>query len=393
MLDSIAIAETGLQGYEAALKTISNNTANMNTPGFKGSSTEFADLAFGNGNEGQAGDGSFGHAGLGLQTLGTSLDFTQGELQGTGNPLDLAVNGAGFFVTHDTQGNLHYTKDGQFSFDDKGFLVSKTTGEQVLGMDSGGTLSPISIASYKMSMPKTTTSVTFSGNLSSTSTTDTINNVTVIDAAGTSHALTVTLTPVTGTAGSWTVTLLDGVTTVGTATLKFTGNVVTPGSGALSFNFTPSGGAAMPLTLDFSGNVTSTDTGGSSSLAVSSQDGYASGTLTGETFDDTGTLVLAYSNQQTVKNQQLALAQFTSIDQVEAVGNSQFKAKGDAWHTGHAGGTGFGSIASSEVEGSNVDLSREFSRLVIMQRGYQASSQIVSTASDMLTALFGMMPK
>ena len=394
MLDSIAIAETGLQGYETALKTISNNTANMNTPGFKGSSTEFSDLAFGNAGGGQdGGDASFGHPGLGLETLGTSIDFSQGELQSTSNPLDLAVNGNGFFMTRDTQGNVHYTKDGQFKFDAEGALVSSTTGEHVLAMDGGGALSPISIAGLNTNLPKTTTKITFSGNLSTTATTDTINSVTVIDAAGTSHSLQVTLTPVAGAAGSWTVTLLDGAATVGTSTLKFTGNVVTPGSGTLSFNYTPAGGTAMPLTLDFSANVTSSDTGGTSSLAVASQDGYASGTLTGETFDSTGTLVLTYSNNQTVKEQQLALAQFSSVDQVEAVGNSEFKAKGDAWRTGVAGSANFGSIASSEIEGSNVDLSREFSNLVIMQRGYQASSQIVSTASDMLTALFGMMPK
>ncbi len=394
MLDSIAIAETGLKGYESALQTISNNTANMNTPGFKGSSTEFSDLAFGNGEGSLGGDEtSFGQPGLGLKTLGTTIDFSQGEFQSTSNPLDLAVNGNGFFITKDTAGDIHYTKDGQFKFDDKGMLVSQTTGEQVMARDSGGALTPVTIAGLNTSLPKATTSVVFNGNLSSTATTDTINAVTVIDSSGTSHSLQVTLTPVTGSAGSWTVTLLDGATTVGTATLKFTGNNVTPGSGTLSYTYTPAGGSAMPLTLDFSGNVTSTDQGGSSSLAVASQDGYAMGTITGETFDATGTLSLTYSNNQTVKGQQLALAQFTSIDQVEAVGNSQFKAKGDAWQTGVAGSATYGSIESSEIEGSNVDLSREFSNLVIMQRGYQASSQIVSTASDMMTALFGMMPK
>ena len=394
MLDSIAIAETGMKGYETALLTISNNTANMNTPGFKGSTTEFADLAFGNGSLGEdGGQGSFGQPGMGLETLGTTLDFSQGEFQSTSDPLDLAVNGNGFFMTRDAEGNTHYTKDGEFKFDDSGTLVSTTTGEKVLAMDSSGALSPISIAGLNTSLPKTTTTVTFSGNLSSTATTDTISSVTVIDPSGTSHSLEVTLTPVTGTAGSWTVALLDGATTVGTSTLKFTGNQVTPGDGALSFTYTPAGGSAMPLTLDFSSNVTSTDTGGTSSLAVASQDGYASGTLTGETFDDTGTLTLTYSNNQSVKGQQLALAQFSSTDDVEAVGNSEFKSKGDPWQTGVAGSPQFGSIESSEIEGSNVDLSREFSNLVIMQRGYQASSQIVSTASDMLTALFGMMPK
>jgi flagellar hook protein FlgE len=140
--------------------------------------------------------------------------------------------------------------------------------------------------------------------------------------------------------------------------------------------------------------VTSFDMGTSSTLALSSADGYAVGKLTGESFDDTGTLMLTYSNGQKTKQQQLALAQFDSPDQVEALGNNLFRAKdGSAWHLGVAGGTAFGSIQSSEVEGSNVDLSRQFSNLVIMQRGYQACSQVISTASDMLTALFGMMPK
>jgi flagellar hook protein FlgE len=73
MIDSIAIAETGLQGYEQALQTISNNTANMNTPGFKASTQQFSDLA--NGQDTSRGGGEFAHAGLGLRTLGTSLDF------------------------------------------------------------------------------------------------------------------------------------------------------------------------------------------------------------------------------------------------------------------------------------------------------------------------------
>ena len=395
MINSIAIAETGLQGYEQALQTISNNTANMDTPGFKGSTPEFADLAFG-GNETSAGNGdsNFSRPGFGLQTLGTALDFSQGQMQATSNPLDLAVNGEGFFTTKDDKGQVHYTKDGEFKFDDSGTLVSTTSGEKVMGLDSSGALVPDSIAGLQSNPPHVTTTVTFGGILSSSQASDTVSGITVIDGAGTSHSLSATFTPVSGSTGSWTVTLLDGTTTVGTATLAFSASGTPTGTTALSFSYTPSGGTAMPLTLDFSSGVSSFDVGSSSTLAVAKQDGYALGTLTGETFDQTGTLVLTYSNGQTVKNQQLALAQFDSVDQVEAVGRNAFRAVGQTpWHVGVAGSGIFGFLTSSEIEGSNVDLSHEFSNLVIMQRGYQACSEVVSTASDMLTALFGMMPK
>ena len=391
MINSIAIAESGLQGYEKALQTISDNTANMNTPGFKGSTTQFSDMAFGE--EATAG-AAFGQAGDGLRSLGTSIDFSKGQMQSTSNPLDLAVNGDGFFTTRDEQGNIHYTKDGAFKFDGDGHLVAITSGEQVLGVDASGALAPISIAGLKTSLPKVTTTLTFSGILSSSVQTDTVSGITVIDAAGTSHTLSATLTPVTGAKGSWTVTLLDGAATVGTATLAFSAGGTPTGKAALAFSYTPAGGTTIPLTLDFSSGVTSVDLGGSSTLAVAKQDGYAAGTLTGETFDSTGTLVLTYSDSQTVKNQQIALSQFDSADQVAVAGNNAFKAVGaTAWHVGTAGSGNFGTLSSSQLEGSNVDLSREFSNLVIMQRGYQACSQVVSTTGDMLTALFGMMPK
>ena len=397
MINSIAIAETGLQGYEQALQTISDNTANMNTPGFKGSATQFSDLAFGGGSTGN-GETAFGQPGYGLRTLGTSFDFSPGQMQTTSNPLDIAVNGKGFFVTKDDKGNIHYTKDGEFKFDDSGTLVSTTSGEQVMGLDSGGTLVPITLAGLQTNAPHVTSTISFSGVLSTGQTSDTVSGITVIDSAGTSHTLSAQFTPAsgstTGVSTNWTVALLDGTTTVGTATLSFSASGSPTGNAQLSYTYKPTGGTAIPLTLDFSSGVTSFNAGASSTLAVSKQDGFALGTLTGETFDSTGTLQLAYSNGQTVKKQQLALAQFDSPDQVAVAANNSFSATGSQpWHLGVAGGGVFGSLTSSEVEGSNVDLSREFSNLVIMQRGYQACSEVVSTASDMLTALFGMMPK
>ncbi|BCL94198.1 flagellar hook protein FlgE [Ralstonia pseudosolanacearum] len=392
MLDSIYIAMTGLHGYEEGLRVISNNTTNMNTPGFKGATLQFSDLFYSNGGlGGRSGGHASSQLGFGLNTVGTVLNFQQGQFQNTGNDLDVAVNGQGLFVLKAADGKIHYTRDGQFKFDTSGNLISSATGEQVMGLDATGSLTAISIADLRASAAKATGTVTFSGNLSSTSTGQTVSSITITDAAGSNHTLSAKLAPVSGKSGSWSVTVLDGTTTVGSGTIAFINGRPDPANAKVSLTYTPSGQSAIPLTLDFSGSVTSFDSGSQSTLAVASQDGFGAGSLIKATFDSTGTLALTYSNGQTAKGARLALGRFNSPDAVEAVGNNEFAAvDGRAWETGAAGSDAFGSIRSGMVEISNVDLSQEFSNLVIMQRGYQASSQVVSTANDMLTELFAM---
>jgi len=393
MIDSIYIATSGLQGFEQGLQNISGNTTNLNTPGFKESTTQFADLFY---TDSLSSGGQFnaGEVGMGLETLGTRINFKQGQFQTTNNSLDLAIDGQGYFILKGSDGAIHYTQDGEFKFDSSGTLISSTNGQTVMALDGSGNLVPITLTNLTTDSPQATTSVKFSGNLSSTATSDTISNVTVIDSAGTSHTLTLSFAPVSGSTGSWTATLKDGTTTVGSGTIAFSSGQPVSGSNTIAVTYTPSGASSMALTLDFSSNVTSFDSGTSSTLAVASKDGFAAGTLSGETFDSTGTLVLTYSNGQTAKSKQLALAQFNSPDDVVQAGSNEFNsAPGHAWTIGVAGSNGFGSIQSGVVEMSNVDLSQQFSDLVIMQRGYQASSQIISTANDMMTALFGMAGK
>jgi len=233
--------------------------------------------------------------------------------------------------------------------------------------------------------------VTFSGNLNSTATTVDVGSVTVVDNLGVSHNLTMTLDA--DGADKWKVTLKDGATTFeGAADLVFANGVPTAASAKVSVSYTPANGTAVPITLDFSSNVASF--GGSETLAFASQNSAAPSALTGETFDATGTLVLSYANGQTAKGPQLALGRFDSTDAVAAVGGNEFDATNSLeWHTGSAQSAGFGSVRSGMVELSNVDLSREFSDLVIMQRGYQASSQVISTANDMLQELMQMKSK
>lgn len=394
MIDSISIAETGLRGFEQGLRTISNNTANLNTPGFKSATLQFADISYGgNGQSGSAGAG-LGAPGHGLKALGTTLSFTPGQRQSTGNDLDVAIDGEGFFTLESEQGALHYTKNGQFKFDTGGTLVSIATGEKVMLADAAGVLQAITLGGLQTLAARPTGTVRLGGNLSSSAASGIVGNITVIDGSGSSHTLSLALAPVAGATGTWTATLSEGSTTVGGATLVFANGTIAPESSRLAFEYTPAGGVAQTLSFDLSNGVTSFDTGTTSTLAVAGQDGFGVGTLTKQSFDSQGTLILAYSNGQTVEKGRLALAQFASPDDVEAIGNNAFVARnGASWQTGIAGSGRFGSVQSGVVETSNVDLSQEFSNLVIMQRGYQACSQVISTASEMLTSLFGMMSK
>lgn len=391
MLDSIYVGMTGLHGFSQGLRVIANNTANINTPGFKGSSTQFADLFYST----TASGSGLAQVGYGLDTTGTALNFKQGELRQTGNALDLAMDGQGLFTLRDPNGDLHYTRAGQFMFNSEGTLVNRGDASTVMGVDANGVMGAISINGQSTLQGKASSNVKFTGNLSSTANSQTINSVKVIDSVGGEHLLSVKLTNAnTTTPGAWTVELLDGATSIGTGQIVFVDGRPAAGSSTVSLTYTPAGLPPIPLVLDFSTDVTSFASGTLSTIAFQSQDGYPPGALTGVTFDEMGVLVMSYSNGQTAKGSKLSLARFDSLDAVESVGGNAFDATNSlAWHVGTAGQGGFGTVRSGMVELSNVDLSQEFSDLVIMQRGYQASSQVISTANEMLQELFVMRGK
>ncbi|MGE4244219.1 flagellar hook-basal body complex protein [Ramlibacter sp.] len=382
MIDSMILAEGGLRAFEQGLQTIAHNTANMNTPGFKGANAQFGQLV--------DGDGQGGARGGGVQMQGTRIDFAQGQFKSTGNDLDLALDGDGLFTLRGDDGRLRYTRAGDFRFDTEGVLKS-TSGKQVLGIGSDGAPGAISIAAARTSAARATSQIVLSGNLSSEAATHTVGGLEVHDAAGTVHMLSARFDAVTDGANQWTVTLLDGTTTVGTGTLAFVDGRPDAAQSNLAFKYTPAGQSPVAFALDFSADVTSTGGGDTSTLAMASQDGWGPGSLVKATFDAAGVLVTTYSNGQTVRGARLALAHFTSPDAVEAAGDNEFAAvDARGWVSGSAGEGGFGSVRAGSIEGSNVDLSQQFSQLVVMQRGYQASSQIFATAGEMLDALFAM---
>jgi flagellar hook protein FlgE len=392
MLDSIFIGMSGLSGFSQGLKVISNDTANMNTPGFKGSQLQFSDLFYSSSGLADASTGSSdGQSGYGVTTTGTSFLFTQGILNSTGQDLDLAVDGLGMFGIQDANGGIHYTRDGQFSFNTSGTLVT-ASGSKVMALDAGGQFQEININGMDTNAGHATTTVTFKGNLLTTNTTQSVTNIKVVDDAGTDHTLTLQLTNTSSTTpGSWSVALMDGTTTVDTGQIIYISGQPDPANSTMIVNYTaPGSSTSIPLTLDFS-NTTANSVTTLTALAMASQDGVDPGGLTKTTFDTTGTLTLSYSNGQTVSGARLALGRFDSPDAVVSVNDNQFDVvDNSSWHIGYAGQGAFGTVNSGKLENSNVDLTQEFSNLVIMQRGFQASSQVITTSNDMLQQLFTM---
>ena len=393
MLESIYVGMTGLLGYSRGLRVIANNTANINTPGFKSSSLQFADMFYTGGNlSGGNASQNYDQVGFGLNTTGTAMSFKQGELRQTGNDLDMAVDGQGLFVLQDAEGKTTYTRAGQFKFDDNDVLVSRGNGEKVMGMDDSGNFVEVSLAGQMLNQGKPTSRIKFAGNLSNTAAQPFNGPVQVLDGMGNPHALTLRMSVVPNTGTTMKAELLDGTIVLGSSNIVFVSGKPTADTSLMQVAYTPAGQQPMALTLDFSTDVTNFAQGSATTeFKVASQDGVGPGSLSGTSFDGNGVLRLAYSNGQTVKGARLALARFDSPDAVGALGNNQFEILNrNAWHFGKAGEGAFGTVRAGQIEISNVDLSQEFSDLVIMQRGYQASSQVISTANEMLQELFSM---
>lgn len=394
MLDTVYVGLTGLDTYAKGLNVISNNVANLNTPGFKGTQLQFADLYYRNGDAGSGGGPGGLRFGSGVGTGGTFLNFQQGEGRQTGRDLDLMIDGGGLFILR-KDGHTTYTRAGQFEFDREGFLVDQSTGARVAMYDDAGTIEDLSVMGLRANPPRATTELKLSGNLSSADTQHVISSATVYDGLGKAVALRLTFDNTgAATPGRWRVTVSADGTTVGTGEVRFRNGRPDLGFETFSLRFTPQGGEPMTVGFDFSTDVTSFSAGADSTLAVSSQDGYAAGSLIGTTFDAEGNFELSYSNGQKVMHGRLALAWFADPNALQQLGGNRFAAgDGASPRVGNPGGGEMGKIVSRSIEMSNVDLSQQFSEMIITQRGYQASSQVITTANEMMQQLLDLKGK
>jgi flagellar hook protein FlgE len=409
MFSTIYSALSGMLGFSKGLDVISNNIANLNTPGFKASELEFRDLFYRYSQDGGAPDGSRSQVGSGLDTKGTRTRFRQGELRDSGNPLDVAIDGNGFLVLQPKDGGVLYgrgvsqlyTRAGQLEFGTDGILVERVTGARVMVYDGAG-MRELSIDSLRVSAPVPTANIRVAGDLLAGNITTQLNNVTVFDQVGRSRTLSIHFArPNTNTSDStrWTTEVRDeNGTSIGTGEVRFQPDG-SPAAGANSFSFAlPSASGPSTISVNigepgtFSGVVANLSGPGSqNTLQMRSQDGFAAGSLTSATFDERGTLRLSYSNGKTTPGPSLALAWFDDLQALRLTSGSLFvNDGGQAPVIGTAREGIMGGIAAGRVELSNVELTEQFTDLIILQRGYQASSQVTSVANEMIQQLLDL---
>jgi len=399
MFGSIYSGYSGLLGFSKGLDVLSNNVANMNSPGFKSSELSFRDLVYRYGFNGSNGGNPSLQIGGGVDTSNTRIKFSQGELRGTGNALDVAIDGNGFFVLR-KDGKTFYTRAGQFNFDANDILIDQDSGAHVAALVNGR-LADISLAGLRISPPQATSSIVFSGNLSRGGDPHTISAITVFDAAGTSHVLSLTFTRNGTATDQWLVEVKDeNNVVIANGEIRYQGNgSPLAGFNTISFNYNPVGAPPSSITLNFGdpgsfSGSTNFSGGTTSDLKVQSLDGFGPGSLTEVTFDEQGRLLTKYSNGQNSTHEHIALGWFTDLQHLTQVGKNLFSNDSQQTVTLDIPGNGaMGKLVPKKIELSNVELSEQFTDMVIIQRGYQASSQIISVANEMIQQLFDIRAK
>jgi len=431
VLTSLFTGISGLNANGVALSVIGDNIANANTPGFKGSRANFGDIL-----SQTLGGASAMQVGRGTMIVDIQKLFTQGTLESTSNPLDLAIDGDGFFIVKQTNGPTYYTRAGQFRLDKNGYVVDPNGYRlQAYQMDQSGnltgTISDVHLAGL-MSNPSATTNINMQVNLDSRDDTKTwsftsgsdlpdsssynySNAITVYDSLGNSH-LVYTYFVKTSTANQWEAHVIydDGTNpnqpnyteidfdtaTAGTQPiqLQFNSNgtlqSITPDTStqanAVSFDFS-AWGATNPqnITLNF---ADSTQYGSPNAIVFQTQDGYSTGNLIGVTVDQNGVMSGVFTNGQVKKVAQVVLSKFVAAPNLTKVGKNLFlesySSGGPIY--GAPGTVGVGTVYSNSLEASNVDLAEEFVRMIAAQRGYQANVRVITTTDNMLNDLMSI---
>lgn len=387
MFGSIYIGLSGLSAYSDGLKTVSNNVSNLNTTGFKASNVTFADM-YGAGSQGGL-EYASSHApsGHGVYLQDINVNYGQGELRQTDRDLDLAIDGGGFMVLLDGD-QTYYTRTGSFSVNDDGFIVLSGTEYRLGVLDAAGRPVSLNIDDIRTSAPEETTKIEFKDNLSRTATEHTIPDVRIFDARGGEHKWTLEFTREETVFDEWTLKVTNAAgDEIGTQTVKFIGGAIDPTTAALTFEDSD---ADLSVSFDLS-DVSSFSSGTVSSMVAATVDGQATGSIVKLAVNTKGQFEVTYSNEDTRELGAIALADFRDPQQLEQRSGSMFS------HNGFgqvqylsAEDSRVGTILSRRLEASNVDLGAQFGDLILIQRGFQASSQIISVSNDMIQQLFGI---
>jgi len=399
-MSSFSIPLSGLSASENALNVISNDLANLNTVGFKDQQANFQDLFYQN--LGSTGSGDPIEVGAGTDVGSVTSNFTDGGLQSTGVPSDVAITGDGFFVTENANGAMQFTRAGNFTVSDQGQLVTQD-GQNVMGypavngvIQPGQGLVPLQVGQGQISKAFATTTMQQQTNLDANAAVgDTYSTpITVYDSLGNSHVLTFNYTktaagwnyqitlPAADTGGAGNPTVINS----GALTFDNNGNLLTPAGPVtpIKINGLADGAAQMSMTWNLyssTGASLITQVASQSTTSSTTQNGYASGTLQSFTVNSGGTIEGSFSNGQVQAIGQIVLASFANNQGLELVGNNTFSAtlaSGQAV-LGAPGAGGRGSLTGGSLEQSNVDISTEFTQLIVTQRGFEANARMVTT--------------
>jgi flagellar hook protein FlgE len=399
----------GLSGLNAAssdLETTSNNIANANTFGFKSSRAEFADVFAVSGEA-----VSQNAIGNGVRLASVDQSFSQGNIKSTSNSLDLAISGNGFFTVRDSKG-LEYTRAGAFSPNNDGEVVnSQGQHLQVFPSLGNGRFDTSTLSNLKLSTaenpPAATETANIGINLASDATPPTnatfdpsdptsyndTTSLTVYDSLGATH--TASLYFVKDAAdNSWNAHLyVDGNADGGAKNLVFDsgGALTTPANGQLTFpSYDPGSGAApLNMTLDFSD---ATQYGNKFAVNALTQDGHATGRLSGIDIGQNGVVSARYTNGEAQPLGKVALTNFANPDGLQQLGNTTWGetyTSGEALR-GSAGTANFGLIQSGALEGSNVNLTKQLVNMIQAQRNFQANAKVISTANNVTQAVMSI---
>lgn len=393
---SLSTELSGVQAAQTDIDTIGNNLANVNTTGFKGSVAQFADLY---------GSAVQATPGQGVYTAGLAQSFTEGTVSQTGNPLDVAINGNGFFQLQSDQGVV-YSRDGSFQLDNNGHLVD-SAGNLVMGFapsptgsgaSAAGAPQPITINSASIA-PSATGKLTLDVNLPSTdkaidttktpfsasnpASYDESTTTSVYDSLGTSLSLTTYFTQVSasGSPNHWqthyALSSPSGalITSGAGPTLSFNSSgQLTAGSGTITVATLPDGAAPLSIAQSFTGSSLSNLAFGVNSV---NNDGSGGGQFTGVQIAANGEVTGQYSNGGTKVFGTIALANFTNPQGLVPMSGTVWAASVASGQptVGAPGTSSLGQIESGALEGANVDISTQLVNLIVAQQAYQANVQ------------------
>ncbi len=407
MLRSMLTAISSLNLNQNFMDVIANNLSNANTTGFKASRFSFQDqftqlISVGTSPSTTQGGTNPTQIGLGVRLGNISPLFTQGSLQSTGRNSDLAIVGDGFFI-YSNNGKTFYSRDGMLAMDSDGYLVHASSGMKLQGWQATqnglitGLATNVPPGNIRLpldtTLARSTANTILSGNLDSTTAANGTYTATlgVYDSLGVYHNLSLNFTKKADNTWDWSVSG-DGASRTGDTTTPITFNSSGQYINAAGVITLPgaNGAATQTINVDFS---KLTQLSSASNVNMSDQDGLAAGGLSSfQISAGDGKIYGLYSNGMQQLIGQVATARFVNPMGLIHNGENMWLAginSGEP-NVGEANTNGRGAIAPSTLEGSNVDMAQEFTNMILAQRGFQASSRIITTSDEMLQELVNL---